>query len=330
QQGEIDPTRPGFVNNDADPDFGVNLKYGVTPNLTADFTINPDFSQIESDRTQLEVNLRFPISFPELRPFFVEGSEIFNIQAPVTFVHTRTIVDPDWGAKLSGQVGRFTLGLLAANDRAAGNVEDQEDPAFGEKAHTLIARAQYDLYTSSNIGFLFTDREFLDGYSRLFGFDGNFRFSSALSGDFKVVGTRHQALGAGEETSGHMASARIGRTGRYFSGSLQLSQVSPEFRTDVGFVRRRDTQNITANTSYRFWPSGSVLVNWGPSLDYTRLYDFGEILQDENLGVGMNFQFVRNISASISYDRDMERYAGTDFRTRGLSFRTNWNTRRYS
>src|SRR5690606_10678309 len=101
QQGEIDPTRPGFVNNDADPDFGVNLKYGVTPNLTADFTINPDFSQIESDRTQLEVNLRFPISFPELRPFFVEGSEIFNIQAPVTFVHTRTIVDPDWGAKLS-------------------------------------------------------------------------------------------------------------------------------------------------------------------------------------------------------------------------------------
>jgi hypothetical protein len=59
------------VNDDPDPDVGVNVKYGITTNLIADFTVNPDFSQIESDRTEIETNLRFPISFPELRPFFV-------------------------------------------------------------------------------------------------------------------------------------------------------------------------------------------------------------------------------------------------------------------
>jgi hypothetical protein len=330
QQGSIDATGPRFVNDSANPDFGVNLKYGITPNLTADFTVNPDFSQIESDRTQLEVNLRFPISFPELRPFFVEGSEIFNIQAPVTFVHTRTIVDPDWGAKLSGQLGRFTLGLLAANDRAAGNLEDPDDPGYGDKAHTFIARAQYDLYTSSNVGVLFTDREFLDSHSRLFGADGNFRLSSTLSGDFKLVGTWHQALGATEEQDGHMFAARIGRSGRYFNGSIQASQVSPQFRTDVGFVRRRDTRSASANTSYRFWPTGSALVNWGPSFDYGRIYNFDEVLQDEDMGVGLNFQFVRNISANLGFDRTMELFQGTEYRTQGFSGGGNWNSRSFS
>jgi hypothetical protein len=96
------------------------VKYGITSNLTADFTVNPDFSQIESDRPQIEVNQRFPLFFSELRPFFVEGAEIFAMQAPVTFVHTRTIVDPDYGAKLTGQVGPRLAGCLTANDQAPG------------------------------------------------------------------------------------------------------------------------------------------------------------------------------------------------------------------
>ena len=96
QYGELDTTQPIFTNQNPDPDAGVNLKYGLTSNLTADFTVNPDFSQIESDRPQIDVNQRYPLFFSELRPFFVEGSEIFNVTAPGTLVHTRTMVDPDY------------------------------------------------------------------------------------------------------------------------------------------------------------------------------------------------------------------------------------------
>ena len=167
--GAIDPTVPAFVHLDTDPDAGVNVKYGVTSNLTADFTVNPDFSQIESDRTQIEVNQRFPIFYPELRPFFVEGAEIFNFTGPVTLVHTRTMVDPDYGAKLTGKVGSLSLGVLAVNDRAPGKVEDELDRAFGRHANTFIGRVRYDLYSESNIGAIVTDREFLDGHSRLGG-----------------------------------------------------------------------------------------------------------------------------------------------------------------
>ena len=100
--GSLDTTTGTFDVQDTSPEGGMNFKYGVTSNLTADFAINPDFSQIESDRPQIEVNQRFALFFSELRPFFLEGAEIFSIQAPVTFVHTRTIVDPG----LRGQTDR--------------------------------------------------------------------------------------------------------------------------------------------------------------------------------------------------------------------------------
>ena len=80
-------------------------------------TFNPDFSQIESDRPQIEVNQRFALFYPELRPFFLEGAEIFNVRAPVRVVHTRTIVDPEYGAKLTGKP-KTTLGVMIANDEA--------------------------------------------------------------------------------------------------------------------------------------------------------------------------------------------------------------------
>ena len=92
----------------------------MTPNLTADFTYNPDFSQIESDTPQIEVNQRFPLFFPELRPFFLEGQEVFTVPGQVNLLHTRTIIDPRYGGKLTGKVGNTTLGVLVANDEAAG------------------------------------------------------------------------------------------------------------------------------------------------------------------------------------------------------------------
>ena len=99
---------------------GFGVRYGVTSNLVLDFTYNPDFSQIESDRAQIEVNQRFPLFFPELRPFFLEGQEIFSVQGPVTLAHSRTILDPRYGAKVTGKIGRATVGVLVADDEAAG------------------------------------------------------------------------------------------------------------------------------------------------------------------------------------------------------------------
>lgn len=326
--GEIDPTRPAFVDGDPDPDFGVNLKYGVTSNLTADFTLNPDFSQIESDRPQIEVNQRFPLFFPELRPFFVEGAEIFAMPAPVTFVHTRTIVDPDYGAKLTGQVGRVSLGVLAANDRAPGKVEDPTDPAFERTARTFIGRGLLDLGGESNVGLILTDREFLDGHSRVAGLTSLVRLSRTTSGDLSVVGSWYRRPG-GDEVRGNMISTRWSRNGRNLGWSVNAYQVSPDFRTDVGFVRRRDMRNVGGNVSWRFWPE-SWIINWGPQASYTRTYDFDGVLQDENVRFGLGFNFARSISVNADVNRDMERWSNVEFEKTSFSVGGRANTsRRY-
>ena len=127
QVGRLDTTTGGF-GEENQPEGALNVKYGITSNLTLDFTYNPDFSQIESDRPQIEVNQRFPLFFPELRPFFLEGQEIFQTRGPANLLHTRTIVDPRYGGKVTGKVGKTTVGLLFANDEAPGKLDDVADP----------------------------------------------------------------------------------------------------------------------------------------------------------------------------------------------------------
>ena len=326
QFGELDAPQGAFVNDATNPDAGVNVKYGITSNLTADFTINPDFSQIESDRTEIEVNQRFPIQYPELRPFFIEGAEIFQIPSPVTLVHTRTIVDPDYGAKLSGKIGSVSVGMLAANDRAPGRLDDPAQAGFGESAHTMIGRARYDLFTESNIGGTITNRQFLDSHSRLAGLDGIFRFSPTLMWDFRLFGSDHRDL-AGADRSGHTFATRLQHNGRNLGAAVAGYRVSPDFRTDVGFVRRVDQQVVQSSLNYRFWPE-SWIINWGPNVSFERNWDFEEVLQDQRVSAGLDFNFARSVSFGANVNRELERFRGTEFEKTRFSIRGNVNTSR--
>ena len=309
--GSRDPTT-GDILGDPSAQGGVNVKYGVTSNLIADATFNPDFSQIESDQPQIEVNQRFALFFPELRPFFLEGAEIFAIPGPITVVHTRTIVDPLYGAKLTGKVGRTTVGVMYANDDAPGDVEDPTEPAFGQAAQTLVGRVRYDLYAESHIGGIVTHRGFLDSDSQLGGLDGNFRLGDTHSLGFRAMGTQHRDL-EGVETSGHLFDVAFRRSGRNLSYTVASYAVSPDFKTDVGFVRRTNLRRTLGNISYRWWPE-SWIINWGPRVSYGRNWDFDGVLIDENAQLGVSFSFAKNINLNANVSREMERFAGINFR----------------
>ncbi len=314
----------GGLTDEAQPEGGVNLKYGVTSNLTLDVTYNPDFSQIESDRPQIEVNQRFPLFYPEMRPFFLEGQEIFNMPGPVNFVHTRTIVDPRYGGKLTGKVGNTTLGVLVANDEAPGNLGDayrDSDFRYGKTADVVIGRVRYDLYAESHIGAIVTDREFLGGYSRLGGLDGNFRLNDATSVGFRAITSQNRDCGswggegcldAFDDTAGNMFDVGLRSNGRNLTYFLAGYTIDPEFDTAVGFVRRRDIKAGIGNIGYRWWPE-SWLINWGPSFNYTRNWNFENILEDEMANAGVNFSFAKNIRVNAGYSRDMERFGGINF-----------------
>jgi hypothetical protein len=301
----------GELQSDGINEGGLNVKYGITSNLTFDLTYNPDFSQIESDRQQIEVNQRFPILYPELRPFFLEGQEIFRVPGPVTFIHTRTIVDPQFGAKLSGKVGKTTVALLVANDEAPGKVPDRADPAFGRKAQFVIGRARYDLFRESTTSVIFTDREFMGQHSRAFGGDGDFAIGSTHRFFARVIATDHRDA-AGVRRTGYFYDFNFRKAGRNLSYSLISNAISPNLRTDVGFVRRTDQRQSLANVSYRWWP-GHAVVNWTPRLSHSRNYQFNGVLQEELNGGTVNVLFARNITVDAGLNRDMERYRELDF-----------------
>ena len=310
QFGALDTDTGGFAE-ETQPEGALNVKYGVTSNLTADLTYNPDFSQIESDLPQIEINQRFPLFFPELRPFFLEGQEIFRVAGPVTLVHTRTMIDPRYGAKLTGKVGDATVGVLFANDEAPGKRDDPSDPAFGRTAQFFVGRARYDLYAESYIGVIATDREFMDGYSRVGGIDARFRLGRTSSISLQYAASQHRDE-EGIERTGATAHLSYNRRGRNLSYGASLDSVDPDFRTDTGFVRRVDTRTARANVSYRWWPE-SWVINWGPSVSYSRNYDFEGILQDEQTTLGVNAMLANSIILFGNINRDMERFLGIEF-----------------
>ena len=317
--GALDRRTGAFADGDVTPEGGVNVKYGVTSNLTADVTVNPDFSQIESDLPQIEINQRFALFYPELRPFFLEGAEIFNIPGPVTAVHTRTIVDPDFGAKLTGKVGRTTLGAMYASDAGAGSEDALPAAARGGAAQVFAGRARYDLYAESHVGTVFTSREHAGGHSRLAGADANFRLGDTHAVAFRAMATDHEAREGGR-TEGHLLDAVFSKRGRNLRYSLGAYALSPEFRTDVGFVRRTDQRYVSATGGYRWWPE-HWLRNWGPEFLYARNYDLAGVLQDEIADAGINLALARNMFVAGNVRRELERFRGVDFvKTRSRVF----------
>ena len=316
--GSLDTGSGEYSTDDPTGELGFGVKYGITPNLTADMTYNPDFSQIESDRPQIETNQRFALFYPEQRPFFLEGQEIFQTATPLTLVHTRTIVDPRFGGKVTGKVGQTTLGVVVADDEAAGRLDDTAHPQYGTTAQTVLGRARYDFYAESYLGAIMTAREFGADHNRVAGVDGRFRLGRTHRISFLAAGseTEDETLGS---LSGTAFEADFSKQGRNVSYNVAHSRIDPGFLTSTGFLPRVDLQQTSGTAGYRWWPE-STLMTWGPSVTYLRLYDHAGTLQDEQLQAMANFSFRNNMAITGMVNRDLERYGAIDFRKTGFGF----------
>lgn len=186
-----------FVNQPMKQQLGVTLKYTISPSVTLDAAINPDFAEIEADAPVVTANQRFPIFFEEKRPFFLEGVDIFR--SPLQVFYSRNIVDPDFAIKLSGKTGKTSFGLLAASDNAPGNYTENErndrnvrpriDEFLDKNAMFGVLRVKRDFGSENNIGFFSTYRSFPEQKNLLAGFDGRLKFNPKLTSSFQIVGS---------------------------------------------------------------------------------------------------------------------------------------------
>src|SRR5881394_3133577 len=159
------PKATAYGYGTVDPQVGLNLRWGITQNLSLTGTANPDFSQVEADVGQVTVNQRFALFFPEKRPFFLEGLEQFD--TPNALIYTRRIVSPVGGAKLTGKVGGTAVAYIGAvYDNLA-----TDAPSPGDHPIVNLLRLRRDLGSSSTIGLAYTDRIVGSFWNRVVGAD---------------------------------------------------------------------------------------------------------------------------------------------------------------
>jgi hypothetical protein len=275
----LDPGR--IVNQPVGLDPGLTAKFIPSPAITLDLAINPDFAQVEADQLVVTANQRFPIFFPEKRPFFLEGIDIFR--TPITAVHTRAIVDPDVAVKTTGKIGRNSFGLILASDNGPGTFlgDERLNPNnfrfLDKNAHIGVLRLKRDVGKENSLGLLATSYSFIEKHNQVLSFDGRFRLNKQTTVTFQAMGTTSRnfffdpdenvrvlnlapgLLVAGDSRyrtgNGFGYTFNYVNSGRNWGYEFGGDGFTQDYRADVGFFQRTNSNFTYGYARYNSDPN---------------------------------------------------------------------------
>jgi hypothetical protein len=312
----------GTLAHAADHSPGVTVNWAATPNTTVSVAVNPDFSQIEADVPQIEVNQRFALNYPEKRPFFLEGDQFFRSPGALGFLTTRQIVDPDWGVKLTSKAGGNTFAVLAAADAAPGARAPADSPGRGDDAWFGVVRYQRDLLRNSSSGAFVTTRRFAGETNTVASIDGQLRLplqtiGYQLSKSFTDAG---RVSTPGDAT--YVWYDLVGRNWRLFVNDHRLSA---GYRNDAAFVRRTGIQSNTVNFGYEFQGERTWWVRVRPFLVAKAQRTPEGLLDESYVDPGADLTLARGITvyAYHSFHRDAFLGREYDYRFNAVSYTVN-------
>lgn len=243
---DVSPVAPGDWSYDAKrPNFGGNVRWGLTNNFSLNGTFNPDFSQVEADATPVQFDPRQAVSFPEKRPFFLDGSEQYA--TPNNLVYSRRIVQPVAAVKLSGKSGANGIALLSAVDSKTGSATRADNPLYN------IIRLQRDLGAQSRIAMAYTDKIDGQNFNRVLDIDGRQVWRGRHALQYQVAQSFNRA--SGRDVSGPLWDWRYNLSGRTFSARASFKGISDRFITQSGFLSR--TGQVQENVGVRFTRFGA-------------------------------------------------------------------------
>lgn len=289
-----------FEDESFDGEIGLDAKWVIEEKFSLDVTVNPDFSQVESDEPQITVNQRFEVFFPERRPFFLENRDFFEM--PFNLLFTRRIAEPSGGARLTGKVGRTSIGLLAIDDEAPGKVEGIDAELRGESAAVGVVRVSQEFGDQSSVGVLVTRRDFEDDANTVASLDGRIKIDDNWSTTFQaaIARTVDGNDTVESEFSDQAYSLEFNRQGRHWGAHIHYREIGPQFNTDLGFVNRTDVRNFHMDQRYTFWPEGEALVSWTPSLFMANIEDETGLRIERRQAFNTNFNFRRQTDANFN------------------------------
>ncbi len=263
---------PGFAVSDDEEiqtkrvlDIGLDVKYGITPNLTGDLTFNTDFAQVEADREQINLT-RFSLFFPEKRPFFLEGSGFFDFGISSTawfhrlLFYSRRIgleegraIPIMAGGKVTGKIGEYGVGFLNVltddfdnRDSAA----DADDAIVVPRTNFTVLRAKRDLLKGSTVGLIATNKQDADTYNRSAGVDFAYRPFDNM--DVNGVWARTFDEEQPDQTDAWTLGSRW-RNDRFMLEGAYMD-IGENFSPEVGFVQRKGVRRLRTDMRYTPWP----------------------------------------------------------------------------
>jgi len=319
---------PGFVDK-YEHRAGLDAKFVSQDALTFDLTLNPDFSQVESDDPQVTVNQRFAVFFPEKRPFFIENAGFFV--TPINLFFSRRIADPQFGSRVTGKVDKWTLGALAIDDRQPS--QGFTSGPYDTRAVDGVVRVTREFGNQSYVGGFFSSRDFADTSNRVASLDARLKFSKNWVVDIQGVHSwTRQDLNAGQNCLSFAASnpalgsqqgnalwADASYSGRHFSFSTNYNDFSPNFCTELGFVNRIDIRQNNAFGAYFWRPEKSKVVDFGPTASETVDWNHNNILEDWQVAVGFQLDLTKQTTLSINRGEAYELFDNIGFRKHSTS-----------
>src|ERR1700682_2567456 len=300
---------PGFVDK-FEHRAGLDAKLVAKDALTFDVTLNPDFSQVESDDPQVTVNQRFAVFFPEKRPFFIENAGFF--MTPIDLFFSRQIADPQFGGRMTGKLGQWTLGALVIDDRQPGR--RYPSGPYETRAVNGVVRVTREFGKQSYIGGFLSTRDFSDTNNRVASLDARLKLSKNWVVDLQSAHswTRQDTL-AGQDCltfhpnpqgirsqQGSTLWADSSYSGRHFYFSTLYDDYSPGFCSELGFITRVDIRRTNTAAGYVWRPKNRKIIDYGPVVSEFLDWNHNGVLQDWGAAVGFQVAFTKQTTLLIS------------------------------
>jgi hypothetical protein len=327
---------------DRSSQLGIGLKYGITSSIDAEITVNPDFSQVESDEFQVLVNQRYPIFYSEKRPFFMEVQNQFEIAGLMpgftnmnTAVHTRNIIDPAWGGKIAGDLGKISAGILAAGDEWPGKQLSGSGNTLlnnGKNANFLLGRLKYSLKGDNYAGLIYTGRKFGDDSNRVIGGDLRFRLKGNHNISFNGLFSDSRDPETLEDSRGGAFTLAYENFRKPLNLFFSAEHYTADFRMDSAYYYRTGITGLTAYINPNFYPAKEK-IPWLARIRYVLIaaytYDHVTEMDDALLTNRIHLEFPIQGYFSLAYSIKKEAWMGQSFNQANFSVRgeaqlTNW------
>ncbi len=315
----------------------LSLRYGLSSDVALSATLNPDFSQIESDAAQIDVNSSYALSLPERRPFFQEDAEMFA--TPMSVVYTRSINDPIAAAKATGRVGRTEVAFLNAIDERTPVLlpfDDRSATVEAGRSASTVLRARHGFGEASFAGATLTDRRLFDGGAgTLASADARVQLGGPYSltgqvalshtreatdaarseslGDRTFADGRYTAALDGEAFSGVGATVTFNRSARDWVLDAAYEGYSPTFRASTGFVRQNDYHLVKGYYGYQFRPATRLVERVFPLVAAYQTLDWGGTAWRTVVQPQLQFDLIGQTNVGMAYAHRYETFRGVEF-----------------